>query len=389
MDLTIELSDSTDWLDTPLAGLSRVETALRCQICKDIFKSPVITSCSHTFCSLCIRRCLSTDGKCPVCRRDDQALKLRQNWAVEEFVESFQAVRASALEVAQRSAQHTVEPALDNADGQLYKRRKLDSSGTTDSGRLTRSRTRNSRASETPPEPVVIGDDEIEEGIVEPHDGLVSCPICGKRMKNELVFVHLDNCTGEKPKTSSTFGSLVHLNSRDSSNPPQPLARMAAPNYAMFTEKRLRNKLKELGLPSGGTKPLLQRRHTEWVNLWNANCDSMNPKSKYTLLRELDTWERAQGGGAVNQQSSGAASSVMRKDFDGKAWSITHGENYRMLIENARQKPAVKPAIEDGDRAISMMDKTGSPEALQRSPTPPTDTLEPETHPHWNHTSYC
>ena len=27
-------------------------------------------------------------------------------------------------------------------------------------------------------------------------DGMVACPICNRRMKNEAVFPHLDKCTG-------------------------------------------------------------------------------------------------------------------------------------------------------------------------------------------------
>jgi hypothetical protein len=29
-------------------------------------------------------------------------------------------------------------------------------------------------------------------------------------------------------------------------------------------------------------------RHTEWVNPWNANCDSRNPRTKRELSSELD-----------------------------------------------------------------------------------------------------
>jgi E3 ubiquitin-protein ligase RAD18 len=29
------------------------------------------------------------------------------------------------------------------------------------------------------------------------EDGLVACPVCNRRMKNEAVFQHLDTCTGD------------------------------------------------------------------------------------------------------------------------------------------------------------------------------------------------
>lgn len=104
MEQTFDLPDSTDWLDTPLALLAPLESSLRCQVCKDFFDTPVITSCSHTFCSLCIRRCLSTEGKCPTCRSSDQELKLRRNWHVQEILEAFKTARESTLELAKKEA---------------------------------------------------------------------------------------------------------------------------------------------------------------------------------------------------------------------------------------------------------------------------------------------
>jgi hypothetical protein len=101
-DEAFEVSDSTDWLQTPLRSLAPVDSALRCQVCKDFYNTPMITSCSHTFCSICIRRCLSNDGRCPACRTQDQELKLRFNGAMEELVEAFKAARPEVLEHARK-----------------------------------------------------------------------------------------------------------------------------------------------------------------------------------------------------------------------------------------------------------------------------------------------
>lgn len=97
-----ELPDSTDWLATPIPKLSHVDSALRCQVCREFYDTPMITSCSHTFCSLCIRRCLSNDGKCPACKANDQESKLRQNWAIGELVEAFGNARQQVLDFARR-----------------------------------------------------------------------------------------------------------------------------------------------------------------------------------------------------------------------------------------------------------------------------------------------
>lgn len=94
-------SHPSDWLQTSLPQLGPVEQALLCQVCKDFFDTPMITSCSHTFCSLCIRRCLTTDGRCPACRTQDQAIKLRPNSTVQELVDAFKVARPVVLQLGQ------------------------------------------------------------------------------------------------------------------------------------------------------------------------------------------------------------------------------------------------------------------------------------------------
>ena len=133
MDRSYEVTDSSDWLNTPVAPLGSVEVALRCQVCKDFFNTPMITSCSHTFCSLCIRRCLTNDGKCPSCRSSDQELRLRRNWAIEELVDAFQAARPSILKLGQ-----DLLDARTNGNNQTHKR-KLDDTDIRGNEQLTAS----------------------------------------------------------------------------------------------------------------------------------------------------------------------------------------------------------------------------------------------------------
>jgi E3 ubiquitin-protein ligase RAD18 len=113
----------------------------------------------------------------------------------------------------------------------------------------------------------------------------------------------------------------------------------------MLSESALKKKLRELGIPSTGSKPLLIRRHQEWLNIFNSNCDASDAlrKSKRELLRELDEWERTQGGSANMKESH-----VMRKDFDGQGHATVHKSQFDDLIANARKrvKAATKPALE-------------------------------------------
>ncbi|GAD91820.1 postreplication repair E3 ubiquitin-protein ligase rad18 [Paecilomyces variotii No. 5] len=346
MDKSFDIPDSTDWLDTPLTLVAPLESALRCQVCKDFFDNPVITSCSHTFCSLCIRRCLSTEGKCPACRSSDQELKLRRNWAVQELVDSFKNARPGILELARNaSAARTAED--NESERPIAKKRKLEQPEQDEAvpqddaqsqGRQTRSRSRRTE-SQPPTAAVEVIEDSGDEEFV-PDDGLVACPICNRRMKNEAVFPHLDKCTGpqEVRKPTPSLGSLQPLNQvlRDNSSVKRP-ERLPHLNYSILKEGVLRKKLRDMGIPDWGPKPLLQKRHTEWMNLWNSNCDSKLPKSKRELLRELDIWERTQGGQAPASSAAGT-NSIMRKDFDAAAWSSNHDDDFKRLIANARKR---------------------------------------------------
>ena len=135
------------------------------------------------------------------------------------------------------------------------------------------------------------------------------------------------------------------------------MERLPQLNYSLLKDTALRKKLSELGIPNGGPKEMLIRRHTEWVNLVNANCDSSKPKTKRELIHELESWDRTQGRQILNNcnGAGSSTSSVMSKNFDGAAWASNHGNNFQALIAQARRK--VKPKI----KSISTISDTQSP----------------------------
>jgi E3 ubiquitin-protein ligase RAD18 len=168
MDNAFEIPDSTDWLNTPLSLVTPLESALRCQVCKDFFDNPVITSCCHTFCSLCIRRCLSAEGKCPACRSPDQEMKLRRNWAVQEIVDSFRNARPNILSLArQRASAEEDGEAEDDLEQPPAKKRRLDrpdnASESRSEGRKTRSQGKRSDSQTPTTQYEVIEDSEDDD----------------------------------------------------------------------------------------------------------------------------------------------------------------------------------------------------------------------------------
>lgn len=296
-------------------------------------------------------------------------------------MDAFRNARPSVLELARRATSTGSEEGHYMLEQPALKKRKVNDG--LDAGRLDedttgsfegrQTRSRRSRVDSQSQSQMEVIEDSQDEDFV-PDDGLVACPICNRRMKNEAVFQHLDACTGTSANTpkQTSFGSLKPI-SRNMAQPPERLPTM---NYSILKDGVLRRKLRDLGIPDWGPRPLLQRRHTEWMNLWNANCDSKTPKSKKELLRELDIWERTQGGQAAASPSVGSANSIMRKDFDGAAWSASHDHEFKRLIASARQRSdaMVRSTIPQASAAQEKPEVPPKSESFRNTPTAADDT---------------
>ncbi|XP_063069937.1 zinc-binding protein A33-like [Engraulis encrasicolus] len=70
---------------------SKLEADLTCPVCTEIFKDPVILSCSHNACKACLQQFWKTKGsrECPVCRRRSSKDILHPNLALRNLCTSF------------------------------------------------------------------------------------------------------------------------------------------------------------------------------------------------------------------------------------------------------------------------------------------------------------
>lgn len=191
-------------------------------------------------------------------------------------------------------------------------------------------------------------------------DGLVACPICLARMKEAQVDGHLDkSCPGSlQPQTrkTSSLQDSSPLASFPASSASQPNAtpqrrpqRISSLNYSMLKEPQLRKRLADLGIPNGGSRAMAEKRHMEWVTIWNANCDSLHPRKKNELLQDLDVWERTLGSRApTSSRSLHVGAQIKDKDFDPAGWSSKHDASFKDLIANARKNrnQALQPSRE-------------------------------------------
>ncbi|XP_062391310.1 E3 ubiquitin-protein ligase TRIM35-like [Sardina pilchardus] len=84
-----------------MASTSFSEDDLTCPVCCDIFKDPVVLSCSHSICKVCLQQFWETKGsrECPVCRRKSSMGHPPVSLTLRNLCESFlqeRSQRASA-----------------------------------------------------------------------------------------------------------------------------------------------------------------------------------------------------------------------------------------------------------------------------------------------------
>lgn len=202
-------------------------------------------------------------------------------------------------------------------------------------------------------------------------------------MKEWQVFKHLESCPGPTPpprqRNPGEGSSQANFYIREQT---KILERLPAMNYSMLKETALRKKLAELGISNQGSRPLLEKRHKEWVTLWNANCDAVRPKKRGELLQDLEVWERTQGGRApVNGRSAQNAAIIKDKDFDGAAWVTKHDTAFKDLIASARKSrmEAKRKAEEAARTEEAQPSSTGEPSSDFVSTTDSSVSLNPNT----------
>ncbi|XP_030296815.1 nuclear factor 7, brain-like [Sparus aurata] len=70
---------------------SRLEEDFCCPVCRDVFREPVVLSCSHSFCKDCLQRCWADKEirQCPVCKRRSSKEEPPLSMALKNLCESF------------------------------------------------------------------------------------------------------------------------------------------------------------------------------------------------------------------------------------------------------------------------------------------------------------
>lgn len=346
-------------------------------------------------------------------------MKLRHNYAVEELVAVWKEHREGIWKAAnEKRAEATTQAG--HRDGEVIERPKkrrrvgaeapvvVQKSGL-EERRSTRSQSRKgasqSQSQSQASQPLPSTQEEIADSDgaseyrdspsratpqrqvlqpAEPHDGLVGCPSCGRRLREANINTHLDKCLQgmasptppppqaavqapsiSSPNSHVRAGTIAYTQTKPTGTSKTPLPTI---NYNLLTETKLRGKLKDLGIPNHGNKDLMRKRHGEWVNLWNANCDSLQPVSKGKLLRDLDIWERnyARDERSRNVGASGSGGAVMEKEFDREGYMKKEKDNFSDLVKMARDSAKRAAAARKEEEVEQRVEEAG--EAVEQQP---------------------
>ncbi|XP_062441634.1 E3 ubiquitin-protein ligase RAD18 isoform X2 [Rhea pennata] len=306
-----------------LAPLKAVDDLLRCGICFDYFNiAMIIPQCSHNYCSLCIRKFLSYKTQCPTCCVAVSESDLKNNRTLDELVKSFNSARqqlfqlvmdtpviSSPLACSRQSTgkSHVRSPVawpvktgqkeeVPVIDGFLKKENvrtpaKTDGLAETD-GKVCKTENHYNLCSSSPE--ACGKDNEVGSGKSpvcaknheEPSTSMaklvkkVDCPVCGVTIPEQYINKHLDSCLAREEKKDSL---------RSSGHKRKTISKVV---YNLLSDRDLKKKLKEQGLSTHGTRQQLVKRHQEFVHMYNAQCDSLNPKSVAEIVKELEKNEK-------------------------------------------------------------------------------------------------
>ncbi|NWR56774.1 RAD18 ligase, partial [Bucorvus abyssinicus] len=297
-----------------------VDDLLRCGICFDYFSiAMIIPQCSHNYCSLCIRKFLSYKTQCPTCCVTVSESDLKNNRTLDELVKSFNSARqqlfqlvldtpltSSPLACNRRSADKShirspvswpvvkeEVPVIDSflrnekvctptkPDGLAGTEQKILK---TEEDHLLYSSSAEAGGKDNE------GGSGESPGCTKSHEKpstsvvkvtkKVGCPVCEVAIPEQYINKHLDSCLTRDEKKDSL---------RSSAHKRKPLSKVV---YNLLSDRDLKKKLKEHGLSIRGTRQQLVKRHQEFVHMYNAQCDSLNPKSVAEIVKELEKTEK-------------------------------------------------------------------------------------------------
>ncbi|GMM27938.1 E3 ubiquitin-protein ligase [Martiniozyma asiatica (nom. inval.)] len=321
-----EITDPSDWGNSQYPQLSQLDSMMRCQICKEFLKSPVLTTCGHLFCSMCVRHAIGTTNKCPICLEETYESGLRKVLLLDGIVNWFDTNRKDLLKQLSAKDIKDVQEVEDSQGEEGVSQTQNDHGQANDSN--------------------------------SSREDMAECPICGVFMDmQELQGKHIDNCL-VKPATNKNSHGLVNSPRKrkglsDLMKPthtkkqkqmanvqlqPENIKRkQRLPNLdTSLTTAKLKEKLNTYKLPNNGTRDQLLNRLKEYITIYNANLDSLNPVQDRILVSRLSKWESLVNKKNKHIGNQDPDTTIDSTKKERREWAKLNADNYKSLIAAAK-----------------------------------------------------
>ncbi|XP_078270545.1 E3 ubiquitin-protein ligase RAD18 isoform X4 [Rhinoraja longicauda] len=337
-----------------------MDDLLRCGICFEYFNiAMMIPRCSHNYCSLCLRKFLSYKTQCPICCVTVTEPELLNNRVLDEIVKCFRTAREllsdcdfqsppvspQAVQVVDISNKNQLSDYKAHAgmkremncmDRFLFLNRssiRPSGAGSTEkqyeedqSNTCTQTITANCLADlaqkDNDPEPSTSGLKEIVKA--------VDCPVCAVAIPEKNINRHLDSCLTREDKKESL---------RSSVNKRKLLPKLV---YNLLSDRDLKKKLKECGLSTQGNKAQLVKRHQEFIQMYNSQCDSLNPRSAKDIIKEIEKNEKTrvqlEAKFVENAMKFTKDQSEEQIDAVHKEYCANHKQEFQQLIAEVKSR---------------------------------------------------
>lgn len=194
----------------------------------------------------------------------------------------------------------------------------------------------------------------------------VECPVCGVGVPEQHINKHLDMCLSRDDKKEG-----LRSGGR----------RKAMPKlvYTLISVPKLKKMLKECHLSTQGSRELLVRRHQDFTQIYNAQCDSLNPKSAEDIAKEIESNERLR-----NQLDSKRKPAIVRTKNQTaeeieelhSVYRKQHSSEFSRLIAQVRGRLETKRAPikqEDGPSADETVSEAA--DSIQSTAQPSASTV--------------
>lgn len=351
------------------ADLKRIEDLLVCGICYEYMEASVITTCSHNYCSLCIRKYLHYKSQCPACFCETFEKDLRKNKVLDEIISYFLRVKEKLQKCLQGQI-NIVEKkresnSLDTSTGSpVIKDSPLNKKGgkaeeetplkNNKSPSGVKSVQKNFSSPSTSGNPKISLFFTPKSRKAEPNAEdikTVTCPVCKVEVSDKNINKHLDDCLKretiiEPPKTEQVKR--------------KPLPKLV---ISLMKDTVIRKKLKELGLSSQGDRKTLESRLQRYTILYNAECDKSDPRPVPDLLKQCEEEENNEK--KANKLTSSAHrlqvnrnTEQNRIDDERKKYLEAHKHSFQNLISMIKttttvKKPSVRRSLIDQNTSSS------------------------------------